>query len=135
MPLDHGEEVAGERVIPDSDAPQALQFGKESGRIGMGACAKAAEIKRAANFGKTLTTGRIAGLCRCRTPRKELHLDAYQFLLSHGAPSFPTLEDVRERPSQTVWKHGAMIRMASEKSGIIVVGNPKDSGRDKSGSC
>jgi len=34
----HGEEVAGERIIPDSDAPQVLQFGKESGRIGMGSC-------------------------------------------------------------------------------------------------
>src|ERR1700757_3171614 len=34
------------------------------------------KIKRAANFGKTLITGRVAGLCRCRTPRKELHLDA-----------------------------------------------------------
>ncbi len=64
----------------------------------MGSCAKAAEIKRAANFGKTLTTGRIAGLCRCRTPRKELHLDAYQFLLSRGAPSFPTLGlDIRSQ--------------------------------------
>lgn len=42
-------------------------------------------------------------------------------------------EDVRERPSQIVWKHGAMIKMASEKSGIVVVANPKDTGYDKSG--
>jgi hypothetical protein len=56
----------------------------------MGSCAKTAEIKRAANFGKTLITGRVAGLCGCRTPRKELHLDATSFYLA-AAHLPPTL--------------------------------------------
>src|SRR5260221_1980447 len=41
----------------------------ESGRIGVGCWAKVDETKSAANAGKTLTTVRMAGLCRCRTPR------------------------------------------------------------------
>jgi hypothetical protein len=75
------------RIAP---RPQALQFGKESGRIETSSYPKAAEIKRAANFGKTLIAGRVAGLCGCRTPRKELQLDAPSFYLA-AAHLPPTL--------------------------------------------
>lgn len=62
----------------------------------MGFFAKAAEIKRAANFGKTLTTGWIAGLCRCRTLGRNCTERLTSFYLAAGTslPPWPRMKAV-----------------------------------------